>query len=226
VFGDEHSALTTPVGETRIDDTSAGVVGSHGPIERRTTSDEHIDQGFLHAHPHRVNTRRDEPQRCRASIHIADGVNVCTGIEQHLGDLDRVPGSALSISLDAVRADVEQQRRVMCAPRARCDDLRILPQHSFERVEVAADDRIDGEFKLRDERIGVAQRFSESHEPIPGLEVLLRGNNRAGSVHPIFRTAIAHAVAPQIADPRQIRRPGEHRPVLADQRLQRCSITV
>ena len=79
------------------------------------TSDEEVDQCFLHAGLHWVNARRHQPQGRGATIHVAHRVDVSACIEEHLGNPRGVFRRSLPVLFHAIRSDVEQQSRVVRA---------------------------------------------------------------------------------------------------------------
>jgi hypothetical protein len=110
--------------------------------------EEKGEQRLEHARVHGMDAGGREVQRGVAlAIHLRGGVHVGAGVQQRRGDGHDVLRRALAEALDAVRADVVQQRGVMTARRSRPHQHRILAQQPGQRLEIAADDGVGGGFE-------------------------------------------------------------------------------
>lgn len=97
-----------------------------------------------------MNAGRDEPERCRAAVHVGDGVDLGTPVEQNLRDVDGVLWSPLAKTLDAISTHVMQKRRVVLASGTCANQLGIAMEQLLERRHIAAHDRIERGFESCD----------------------------------------------------------------------------
>src|SRR6185369_10516260 len=149
-FGKVRGRLGTTIRECSengaLSITSAGLV-----IDLCAVIEQQLQQRILHTRAKRMNARRYQSERRRASaIHVCFGVDLRTSFQQYFCDLDDVRGSLLSISLDSVCRHVMKQCRSVFTRRSCLDQSRIIAQESFQRLEVAFDDCLRGCFKARD----------------------------------------------------------------------------
>ena len=179
-FGDELRPFAAAVGQTGIDDTAVRVVRRHRMGERCAGPDENVDQLRLHAAPHRVDARRDETQRRRPAIHLADRIDVGTCGDQPLGDADGILRRLLPEVFDAICSDIEQKRRMVRAPGPRVDQFGTGAEEPIERGLVAIHNGVGGRLELSRQRGLVPSLHRERLELGPGVELVIARDDRPG----------------------------------------------
>src|ERR1700730_13561099 len=118
-----------------------------------------------------MDARRRQTQGGRsAAVHTGPCIDFSPRLEQNLSDLHSVPRSLLAIAFHAIGRHIMQQRSPMLTCRTRANQLRILPQQTLQSAEVAGDDRIRRQFKLRDGGILADELFQLSDKFGPTLE--------------------------------------------------------
>ena len=127
---------------TRVHERSTA--GRRGAIERRSPIDQEPDQRLLDTGDLWVKARRDKTQRGRTRVHLRNRIDFRTRIEQGLRNRHGVPRRVLTEGLDAVGADVVQQRRTMAPRRSRGKSAQDSRPATGQRDDVPTDGRLDG----------------------------------------------------------------------------------
>jgi hypothetical protein len=87
-----------------------------------------------------------------AVVHLGQGIRLGAGVQQKLGDLDRIGRRPLAAVLDAVAGQVVEQGGAMRERRSLAGEARVLSHQPPQRVQVATDDRLDGRLEASQAR--------------------------------------------------------------------------
>ena len=174
-----HGGIAAAVREARVDHEAARVIGRYGAIDHRPLREQCVDERALDAGSRRMDARRCEPQRRGSAVQVRNSVDVRAAAHEQLRDLDDVGGRLLPEILDAICADVGEQRRSMAAGGSNVDELGAALQQAQKAREIAGDDRVDGVFERGDLRARLLQRGGVRLERGPPVELMERRDDRA-----------------------------------------------